>query len=168
VKRGLISLCLAFKKVGAATTRDECVKSSQDVYRRLLKLSSRVGILSFDVLKLLSLEDDGLENDAKTDTLKRVFRPDKSDELPLLAFVQSCDAVYKRLRFFRASVRNSSVIERVLQDIIDVFFYFALALLVLSMMNFDPWPLLASVSTLLISFSFAFGDSTARIVDVST
>jgi hypothetical protein len=51
--------------------------------------------------------------------LKRLFRPDRFNELTLLAFVQACDSVYKRLRYFRASVGNSSVIDRWLEQIID-------------------------------------------------
>ncbi len=137
------------------------------MYRRLLKISSVPGIMSFDVLKVLSLSSDGIEDEAKTRSLRRLFRPDVRGELSLLAFVQSCDMVYKRLRYFRASVGNSSVIDKVLQDIIDVIYFFALSLLVLSMLKFNPWPLLVSISTLMVSCAFAVGTSTSKLVEVS-
>jgi small-conductance mechanosensitive channel len=73
--------------------------------------------------------------------------------------------VYKRLRFFRASVGNASVIDKVLEGIIDSVFNFVLALVVLSMLQFNPWPLLVSISTLLVSLAFAVGPSTARYIE---
>jgi hypothetical protein len=117
---------------------------------------------------VLSLSSDGEEDEGKTRKIRRLFRPDVRSELPLLAFVQSCDMVYKRLRFFRASVGNSSVIDKVLQDIIDVIYVFILSLLILSMLKFNPWPLLVSISTLMVSFAFAVGTSTSKLVEVST
>ena len=74
---------------------------------------------------------------------------------------------YKRLRFFRASVGNASVIDHVLESIIDGVFHFVLALVLLSIMRFNPWPLLVSISTLLVSVSFAVGSSASKYIEVS-
>jgi len=48
----------------------------------------------------------------------------------MLAFVQACDGVYKKLRFLRASLSNSSKIDSVLEDIFNFLFYCSLALLI--------------------------------------
>lgn len=79
---------------GPAMNRDQCIASSHSVYQRLLKLApgedgtTNALILPFDVLALLTLEEDGkTENIAKKRLLKRVFTPDPSGKLPLLAFV---------------------------------------------------------------------------------
>ena len=82
---------------GPAMNRDQCIASSHSVYHRLLKLASSVsdesgdkntGVLTFDVLSLLALNEDGTENLAKKRMLKKVFTPDPSSgRLPLLAFV---------------------------------------------------------------------------------
>lgn len=73
--------------------------------------------------------------------------------------------MYKRLRFFRASVGNASVIDKVLEGIIDSLYNFILLLVILSMLQFNPWPLLVSISTLLVSLAFAVGPSTARYIE---
>jgi small-conductance mechanosensitive channel len=47
-----------------------------------------------------------------------------------------------------------------------VIFHFVLALLLLSIMRFNPWPLLVSISTLLVSVSFAVGSSASKYIEV--
>jgi len=84
------------KAFGPAMNRDQCIASSQNVYERLLKLApitesgdSNAGVLTFDILSLLTLNEDGkTENLAKKRMIKRIFTPDPSSgRLPLLAFV---------------------------------------------------------------------------------
>ncbi len=94
----------------------------------------------------------------------RLFRPDKFDEVSLLAFVQSCDGVYKKLRYLRASVGNSTLIDYVLENIFNAFFYFFLALAIMSVLELNPWTLLVSLSTILVSFAFAVGPSAAKLI----
>ena len=151
---------------GPASTRDDCIASAQAVYHRLLKLSPGSTVLSFSVLREAVLNDDGFVDSTKKKALKRLFRPDASNELTLIAFVQCCDNVYKRIRYFRAQVGNSSVIDKVLESIIDAIFAFVLGVLVLSMLNFNPWPLLVSMSTLMVTFAFAVGPSASKIIEV--
>lgn len=132
-----------------------------------MKLEPGSGVLSFDVIVLLAIDACGVENEAKKKGLKRLFHPDHYYEIPLLAFVQACDSVYKRLRYFRASVGNSSLIDRVLEQLIDCLFYFVLALVVLAVLHINPWTLLVSISTLLVSFAFAVGPSASKYIEVS-
>jgi hypothetical protein len=175
---------------GPASTRDECINSAEAVYNRLLKLSPESILLSFDVLQVLAESDDGTVDFDRRKHLKQLFRPDAYNELPRLAFIQSCDTVYKKLRYFRASVGNSSVIDRVLEGenfltffkfpvfgiitnlavlvagIINMVFFFLLLLMVLSLINLNPWPLLVSLSTLLVTFAFAVGPSISKAIEV--
>jgi hypothetical protein len=152
---------------GPATTRNECIESSHSVYYRLLKLTPDTPVLSNDVLFLLAQNEDGSENANKKLALKKLFRPDRYNQLPLLAFLQSIDTLYKKLRYFRASVGNASVIDHVLEGMIDYGFAFVIFLVILSLLNFNPWPLLVSMSTLLVSFSFAMGSSASKYIEVS-
>jgi hypothetical protein len=152
---------------GPARTRNECIESSHSVYYRLLKLTPDAPILSNDILFMLAQNEDGSENASKRLALKKLFRPDRYNQLPLLAFLQSIDTLYKKLRYFRASVGNASVIDHVLEGMIDYAFKFVLSLVILSLLNFNPWPLLVSMSTLLVSFSFAMGSSASKYIEVS-
>ena len=150
---------------GLASTRDECIKSAKETFCRLMKLDPDSVTLSFDVIGLLAVDSDGVEDENKKRVLRRLFRPDRFNELTILAFVQACDSVYKRLRYFRASVGNSSVIDRVLEQIIDGVFYFVLMLLILSVLKLNPWALLVSLSTLLFSTAFAIGPSLSKYIE---
>lgn len=123
------------------------------------------GVLSFDVIALLAVDPDGVEDESKVRVLKRLFRPDRFNEITLLAFVQACDSIYKRLRYFRASVGNSSVIDQVLEQIIDGIFFFVLVLVIVTLLKYNPWTLLVSMSTLLFSTAFAIGPSLSRYIE---
>ena len=150
---------------GPASTRDELIKSAQVLYQRLLKLSPGSHQLPYSVLSVLNENSDGSIDISMKKSLSNLFRADAHGEIPMLAFIQNCDVVYRRLRYFRASVGNASVIDKVLENIIDCFFVFGLTLMILSLLNFDPWPLLVSVSTLLVSFAFAIGPTAAKSIE---
>jgi hypothetical protein len=74
--------------------------------------------------------------------------------------------VYRQLRYFRASVGNSRVIDRQAEIIINMIFGFLLFLVILAMLSFNPWTLLVSMSTLLVTASFAVGPTCARAIEV--
>jgi hypothetical protein len=61
-------------------------------------------VLHFDVIGVLAYNTDGTFDDKKAKSLVKLFRPDKFHEVSLLHFVQSCDGIYKRIRYLRASV----------------------------------------------------------------
>ncbi|KAL7573195.1 hypothetical protein ACA910_018852 [Epithemia clementina (nom. ined.)] len=155
---------------GPADTRDACIQSANSLYHHLMKLDPTAAQLSFDVLALAIAEEedkDGEESEEyemKRKAFRRLFRPDANGELPLLAFVQSCDTVYRRLRYFIASVRNSSVIDKALENTFNGIFFFVLAMLLMSVMRFNPWPMLVSITSLLVSISFALGPSVSKYV----
>lgn len=153
---------------GRASSRAEMVRSAELVYRRLLKLAPDTDVLPWSVFQILYLNEDGTEDKAQKRSFGNLLQPDFNNNIQLLSFVQSCDTVYKKLRYFRASVGNSSVIDHVLESIIDGLFYFALSLIVLDLLKLNPWPLLVSTSTLLVAGSFAVGPSCAKAVEVRT
>jgi small-conductance mechanosensitive channel len=152
---------------GPASTRDELIASAQHVYHRLLNLAPGSKVLPSVILSAVADNGDGTVDNSKRRSLRNLFRPDADKEVQLLAFIQSCDSVYKKLRFFRASVGNSSVIDKVLESIIDAIYGFTLGLVILSLLNFNPWPLLVSMSTLMVTFAFAVGPSAAKSIEVS-
>eukprot|EP00977_Amphora_coffeiformis_P018955 scaffold6807_cov220-Amphora_coffeaeformis.AAC.23 len=129
---------------GPARSRDDVVASAYSVYQSLMQ-SSDDHALSIDVLFLLAEHDDNgtvTVDRAKMKALRKFFRPDAHNHIPMLTFVQACDSLYKRMRFFRASVGNASVIEAALEDILDGFYNFFLILLILCILRMNPWPLL--------------------------
>lgn len=151
---------------GPASSRDQVLDSAETVYHRLLKMCPEHCNLSYEVFDILIDRDDGkLLCDAKKKSLKRLFRPDANREISALSFLQGCDGLYKKLCFFRASVGNASVIDEALEEILNGFFYFILVLVVLSILKINPWPLLVSTSTLLVSFSFALGSSASKFIE---
>jgi len=57
------------------------------------------------------------------------------------------------------------VIDNVLENIVDTLFFFVLIILILSLLNLNPWPLLVSTSTLMVTFAFAVGPSCAKAIE---
>ncbi|KAL7538906.1 hypothetical protein ACHAXR_008875, partial [Thalassiosira sp. AJA248-18] len=201
---------------GPASSRDSCIKSAKSLYKRLLALSPGTSVLHFDIIGVLAYNVDGTFDDKKAKSLVRLFRPDKFDEgehivitstsptqapfipiilthlVSMLHFVQSCDGIYKKLRYLRASVGNSTLIDSVLENIFNAAFgffllltskfvtfvrlrtvlsslsppdNFAFFLSVLSVLQLNPWTLLVSLSTVLVSFAFALGPSAAKLIE---
>jgi len=111
---------------GPAHNRETVVRSAEYVFRRLLTLTPGNDALAFEALEMLAHEGDvdGPLDRSKLKTIKRMFRPDKDNSLSRLDFVKACDGLYKKLRFFRASVGNASVIDHHLESIIDSIFLF--------------------------------------------
>eukprot|EP00977_Amphora_coffeiformis_P004440 scaffold945_cov170-Amphora_coffeaeformis.AAC.20 len=150
---------------GPATTRDEVLKSAADVYRRMAS-SPDSSVLSCDVLYLLTEDEDGVTVDkSKRRAIRKLFQPNADNEVSILHFVKACDSLYRRMRYFRASVGNASVIDHALESIVDGFYNFLLCLVTLSILQINPWPLLVSISTLLVSISFAVGPSAAKYIE---
>ena len=150
---------------GSASTRDECIAASHSLYWKLAQCVPGSSSIDFDVLAIIATNDDGTQVENKLKLVRRLFIPDANNELNLLAFVQSVDNIYKRLRYFRSSLRNATVIDCQLERFLNLFFYFVLFLMLLSIMHFNPWPLLVSITSLLVSVSFAMGSSVSKYVE---
>ena len=74
---------------GPADTREACIESSQEVYRRLLMINpDNKQYLHFDSLAVITLED-GVIDQQKAKDLIKIFRPDREGGLTVLDFVKS-------------------------------------------------------------------------------
>jgi small-conductance mechanosensitive channel len=150
---------------GPATNRDQVLESAFKIYQNIVS-SSETSMLSLDILYLLAESEDGVTVDrSKKRAMRKLFRPDAKHEVSMMSFIRACDSLYRRMRFFRASVGNASVIDHALETILDGFFNFLLGLVLLSILQINPWPLLVSISTLLVSISFAVGPSAAKYIE---
>lgn len=96
---------------GTVNTRDQCIRNAQKVYKKLLRYEPGETTLSFDVIGVLAFDDQGNFDEGKAKSLVHLFPPDRFDEISLLAFVQSCDHVYKSLLYLRAAFANSKLID---------------------------------------------------------
>ena len=92
---GIYPLSVPF---GNASTRKDCMESSQKIYRRLLTKTPESPILHFDTLMTLAVDKNGKLSKEKARSLIRLFRPDRQGYLTLLDFVKSCDKIYKKVK----------------------------------------------------------------------
>lgn len=76
---------------GLADTREHCIQSAQDLYRRLLLNEPGQTELNFETLALLGLQRDGTLDQPVLKDLIRLLRPDRDGTLDILHFVKSID-----------------------------------------------------------------------------
>lgn len=76
------------------------VRSSQEVYRRLMLKSPDPNVLKFRVLAEVAIQDGKLDQE-KLKELIRLLRPQRDGSLPLVDFVKSIDSVYKEAKLLR-------------------------------------------------------------------
>lgn len=77
-------------------------------------------------------------------------------------FVKSVDTVYKSLRLLRASVANSSKIDRAFENIFNIVFYAVVTCVILSQLGFDPLALFLSISGVILAFAFMIGSASSK------
>ena len=153
---------------GPAETRKTCVRSAIKVFRKLQRFmptNDAEDSISFNVIGALAYTESGELDEQRAEGLLRLFLPDKDNCVELTAFVQTCDKTYKDVLFLGASMANSSKIDSVLEDIFNVAFYGVLVVFILSLLGLNPWPLLVSFSTMLLSLAFALGPSCAKTIE---
>eukprot|EP00934_Nitzschia_sp_Nitz4_P000767 Nitzschia sp. Nitz4//scaffold126_size65214//36226//39877//NITZ4_006159-RA/size65214-processed-gene-0.40-mRNA-1//-1//CDS//3329534698//767//frame0 len=157
-RRGIRNLRTDFPfsaSFGPAGTREDCITSAQEVFRRLMFLSDFDDVLNFEVLALLGAKSDGTLDQDKLIELIRLFRPDRDGSLSMVNFVRSVDNVYKEIRMLRASVSNSSKVDRQFEMIFDIIFYIVACVVILYILGIDPLSLFVSLSGLAVSISFS-------------
>jgi len=84
---------------------------------------------------------------------------------PPIASLPSNVSVYKELRLLRASVSNSSKLDRALERVINVFFYILLLFVVLAVFGHDPFYLFGYVTGFLLAFAFMIGTACSKYVE---
>jgi hypothetical protein len=93
---------------GSARTREECIASSEQLYKKLMMKSPKADVLNFDTLAQVAIAPNGKLDEVLAKNLIHFFRPDRNGNLTLLDFAKSIDECYKELRLLRASVAASS------------------------------------------------------------
>lgn len=151
---------------GLADRRETTVASSQEVYDRLLLRSPDPFIVQFDVIALLGVTKDGSLDHDKLKDLIKLFRPDRDGSIDCIDFVKSIDTVYKELRLLRASVANSSKIDRAFESIFNVIFYAIVICIILSQIGYDPLSLFLSISGVILGFAFMIGSASSKYFEV--
>ena len=76
------------------------------------------------------------------------------------------DEVYKELRLLRASVANSSKIDRAFETIFNFVFYSILFCMILSQLGYDPLALFLSISGVILAFAFMIGSASSKYFEV--
>lgn len=147
---------------GPASTREDCVRSAESVYKQLKVATPNSQNVIFDTLALTSIQRDGTLDDHKLRELIKVFRPDREGNLTLLDFCKSVDAVYKELRLFRASVANAARVDRSFEKMINFVFYFVVGCVSLAILGIDPLALFAAISGFVLGFAFMIGGACSK------
>lgn len=151
---------------GLADRRESTVASAQEVYERLLLRSPDPFIVHFDVIALLGVMKDSNLDQNKLKNLIKLFRPDRDGSIDCIDFVKSVDSVYKELRLLRASVANSSKIDRAFESIFNVIFYTIVVCIILSQIGYDPLALFLSISGVILGFAFMIGSASSKYFEV--
>jgi hypothetical protein len=148
---------------GASTTREYCIINSQMLYDRLMCEGTTVdGCLHFNVIAGIAVDKSGQLDSVRAKELIRVFRPERNGAVSLVDFVRSVDNIYKELRMLRATVASSTKIDKALETIFNVIFYFFLACVVLWFLRIDPLALFLSLSSIVLAFAFMIGSASAK------
>jgi hypothetical protein len=120
---------------GSTHSREECIESSQNTYKRLLLANPAEPQLHFETLGLIAVGDDGEIDQEKAKDLVKIFRPRRDGVLTMLDFVKSTDKVYKEFRLLHASIQNSSQIDRAFENLLNIFFYGVLITIILMVLG---------------------------------
>jgi hypothetical protein len=142
---------------GPSSNRDECIASSHNLYQRLCVRAKVHHSMPFSVLDSLYIDQDGNVDRRIRAKLKYIFPPNPSGTVDLFTFIQAVDSLYRRLRYLSASQKNDASLDTVLESIINGFYYFLLGMFLVAILKYNPWSMLVSITSLLVSLSFAFG-----------
>mmetsp|Transcript_15231 Transcript_15231/g.22462 ORF Transcript_15231/g.22462 Transcript_15231/m.22462 type:complete len:893 (-) Transcript_15231:29-2707(-) len=153
-----------FKALENVGSRNIVIKRSQIIYQRLVK-ATKSDPLHYDIIQCLAINHDNTIDEGKEAAFRSLFRPDFNDQLTLLQFVQAFDNVYKTSKVYDAAVSNSSIMNEVLGGVVDRVVWFFLMLVILLILQYNPYPLLMSMSSLLVSFAFAMGPSASKFIE---
>jgi len=147
---------------GDTSNRTRCIKSSERLYWRLLAKQRHEEELRFETLC-----DIAHGSQTRIKTLNGMFQPDKEGTLSQLDFIKSIDRVYKELRFTVFSIQNARQIDQAYERILDIFFYFVLFCIALSILGISVLTFILLLSALIISFAFMIGSASSAYFQVS-
>ncbi|KAG7366028.1 mechanosensitive ion channel [Nitzschia inconspicua] len=148
---------------GRASTREECINSSQKIFEKLK--TGRRQVLNFTALCEITKSDDGTLDKTKIRDLIKVFRPNRVGEISKIDFVRSVDSVYKQLRLLLANIRNSSQIDNAYERIVSCVFYVIVGFVILAAFGFDINSIFLLLSSILVSFAFMIGSASSKYME---
>lgn len=141
----------SFLPLGCADTRERCITCSQRLFDRLVLRTPGTKKLPFSTIALLAKDDDDGRLDKKRlKDLIRLFRPDRDGKLSKLDFVRTIDVVYKSLRQLSLNIEDSVQIDKAVEFLFNVVFYFIMGSIVLQVMGVNPLQVFVSLSSLIL------------------
>lgn len=81
---------------GPADTREHCIESAQQVFRRLLLRSPGDEVIPFETIALLTENEDGEIDQDKAKDLIKLFRPDRQGNLTVRPTLHPNSAFFSR------------------------------------------------------------------------
>jgi hypothetical protein len=148
---------------GPASTREECIDSSQKVFDRLAKNSE--GVLDFQLICRIAELSDGTTDYNKVRTMVKIFCPTRQGKINKIDFLGSTDRVYKALRLLLANIKNSSKIDHAYERLVNLVFFVLCFLAVLVALGVDIFALILGLSGLSISFAFMMGTASSKYLE---
>jgi len=122
--------------------------------------------LPFETLVLLAKDDKGKIDQAKAKELIKVFRPERDGSLGKLEFVKSIDVIYKQLRLLSANITNSAQLDKAIESLLNIAFYIVIACYAIAALGQDPRAIFLSFSSVILGFTFMFGASASKYIEV--
>lgn len=86
---------------GPADTRENCIESAQNVYRRLLMHTPGEEVLQFETLAMIAEDELGMIDQEKAKELMKLFRPDRKGNLTV------CFHLKRRFHYYAFLTRLS-------------------------------------------------------------
>ena len=79
--------------------------------------------------------------------------------------MKSVDAVYKKAKLLRVSVKNREKIDMALERLLNIIFYTIIIVIILIILGLDPLALFLSFSSIILAFAFVVGSSAAKVFE---
>jgi hypothetical protein len=149
---------------GPVESRDECTKSAELLFRRLLRIMAD-GDDTVNLNKMTEWMYKGChkpEEKQNAADLIDLLSPDKEGCVCLVAFVAAIDTIYRKLRLLENSVNNHSHVDKSYEKVMNFIFYFLIGCVALAILGVDPFVFILSISTLLVSFAFMIGSGVSQ------
>ena len=180
---------------GPVESREECTKSSEMLFRRLLRLMAQKDEEYVNFYHICNWMYRGCttpEEKANAAEYLKLFEAKEDGKVYLVDFVVAIDKIYKKLRFvlvqkedysltfvlrelthifpsiarlLENAVKNSSHVDKAYEAIINVFFYTAWGLAALSLLGLNVLEFLVGLSAFVVSFGFMIGSGTSQLFE---
>mmetsp|Transcript_83 Transcript_83/g.359 ORF Transcript_83/g.359 Transcript_83/m.359 type:complete len:904 (+) Transcript_83:147-2858(+) len=152
---------------GTVESRDECTKSSELLFCRILKIMDS-NDESFNLADLTEWMFKGCNTAAeqqKAKELEDLLCPDKEGLVYIVDFIGSIDEVYKKVRMLEHAVNNASHIDKSYEALVNIVFYFVVGVVCLHILGLNPWTIIIPLGAFIFSLAFMIGDAASQIFE---